>query len=82
MQNACARGTRTPSTRAARARALFLKNVVLHANMMCARAVLKIMILFSEKIYFSHFVLFVCLKQYKVELGLELFSQEQKIQGE
>ena len=42
VQNACARGTRTPSTRAARARALFLKNAVLHASTRahaCARAV-------------------------------------------
>ena len=53
VRNACARGTRTPSTRAASARALFLKNGVLHASTRahaCARAFLNIMIVLSVKI--------------------------------
>ena len=81
MQNACARGTRTPSTRAARARALFLKNAVLHASTRahaCARAVFENNEFFQRKFIFIFFVVIACLKQYKGELDLELFPQESK----
>ena len=57
VRNVCARDTRTPSTRAARARALFLKNLVLHANTRahpCARAVLKIMLFLGVLIFNRH----------------------------
>ena len=73
VPNACARGTRTPSTRAARARALFLKNAVLHASTRahaCARAISKIIIFFL--IFFQVPDLF----DYKTSLNFRLPSDE------
>ena len=73
VPNACARGTRTPSTRVARARALFLKNAVLHASTRahaCARAISKIIIVFL--IFFQVPDLF----DYKTSLNFRLSSDE------
>ena len=74
VRNACARDTRTPSTRAARARALLLKNAVLHASTRahaCARAISKIIIVF-----FLIFLQVPDLFDYKTSLNFRLPSDE------